>query len=182
MIVRTLLLVALAAVCLSAAPPPAHAQIRAGHSLSLDLGGYGASGFGTNPYVGLKYNYHFGGGRYFVEAGAGLSSIRSRVLENVSRSSLYASEKLFVYDFAFSYDFDPAGPIPYLTFGVAGVNQGGQSLFGGIVGLGKRITFGSSPVGIRYDVRDQIYAQTINNSDPFLTHNIVFTVGAQFYF
>lgn len=176
-------LLALAALG-SAAPHRATAQgpLRPTHSISLDLGGYGASGFSTNVYYGAKYNYHFGAGRYFVEAGVGFSSINSRVLETVSRTTLYEDEKLFVYDFAFSYDFDPSGPVPYLTFGVAGVNQGGQSIFGGVVGLGKRITFGSSPVGIRYDVRDHIYSQTLNNSDPFLTHNIVFTVGAQFYF
>jgi hypothetical protein len=55
-----------------------------------------------------------------------------------------------------------------------------------VVGLGKRIPlygmFGSNQLGVRYDIRDQIFSQTINNAEPFLSHNLAFTVGMQFYF
>ena len=164
----------------------AHAQGRFQNSLSLSGGAYAASGFGTNPYVGVRYNYFLPGGQYFVEASFGFSSLQSDVLETVSRSQLFDSNDLFSYEFVFAYDPTPIGYLPYMLGGVAGLNQGGQTSFAGVLGLGKRMplgTFlGSNQIGFRYDVRDQIFSQRLNNAEPFLAHNMVFTLGLQFYF
>jgi len=164
----------------------ASAQFRYQNSLSLSTGAYAASGFGTNLYGGVRYGYFFYGGRYFFEASLGFSNLKSRVLENVSKTQLFETERLFAYEFVVAYDYNPSGAIPFLVFGVAGVNQGGTSVFAGVLGLGKHIPIpgflGTNQLGIRYDIRDQIFSQTINNSDPFISHNIVFSIGVQFYF
>ncbi len=171
-------------LCLGISSAPA--QLRYQNSLTLAGGAYAASGFGTNTYLGVRYNYFFLGGRYFIEASLGFGSLRSRVLENVAKTQVFESERLYSYEFIGAYDPAPSGYLPYLAFGVAGINQGGQSTFAGVVGLGKRIPltglFGSNQLGVRYDVRDQIFSQSINNSDPFIAHNIVFTLGLQLYF
>lgn len=163
-----------------------NAQLRYESSLSLSAGAYAASGFGTNQFVGLRYNYFFLGGRYFVEASLGLGSLRSRVLENVAKAQVFETERLLAYEFVGAYDYNPSGYLPYFTLGVAGINQGGQSKFAAVLGVGKRIPLtgflGTNQLGIRYDVRDQIFSQKINDSDPFISHNLVFTFGLQFYF
>ncbi|MDH3252879.1 MAG: hypothetical protein OEM41_08810 [Ignavibacteria bacterium] len=165
---------------------PMNAQTRIQNSLSIAIGAYAASGFGNNLYGAVRYNYFFLGGRYFVEASLGVSSLKSRVLENVSRAQLFDTERLFTYEFVIAFDAIPAAAVPFVVVGVAGVNQGGTSSFAGVLGLGKRIPipglFGTNQIGFRYDVRDQIFSQTINNSDPFIVHNIVFSVGLQLYF
>jgi hypothetical protein len=160
------------------------AQLRYDHSISVIAGAYAASGFGTNPFLGARYNYFFLAGRGFVEGALGFGSMRSRVLENVTRSQLFESERLSSYEFVIGYDPAPSTAIPYMTFGVAGINQGGQSKFAGSLGLGKRIplTGLGNQLGFRYDVRDQIFSQSVNNSDPFIAHNLVFTCGLQLFF
>jgi len=162
------------------------AQTRFQNSLSLSAGAYAASGFGTNPYVGLRYNYFLPGGQYFVEASFGYGSLKSEVLETVSRAQLFDSNDLFSYEFIFAYDPSPIGYLPYFLGGVAGLNQGGQTSFAGVLGLGKRMplggSFGSSQFGFRYDVRDHIFSQRLDNAEPFLAHNLVFTIGLLFYF
>jgi hypothetical protein len=167
-------------------PSLAHSQLRYESSLSLSMGAYAASGFGTNQFLGLRYNYFFLGGRYFVEGSLGVGSLKSRVLENVAKAQVFETEKLLAYEFVGAYDYNPYGYVPYFTLGVAGINQGGQSKFAGVVGVGKRIPLtgflGTNQLGVRYDIRDQIFSQTINDSDPFISHNLVFTFGLQFYF
>lgn len=161
-----------------------HAQGRLDNSLSVSLGSYAASGFGNNLYGSIGYNYFFLGGKYFVEASVGVSSLTSRVLQSVSRAQIFDTDRLLTYQFGVAYDPAPSGAIPFFLLGFAGVNQGGASSFAGVVGLGKRIPglFGSSTIGFRYDIRDQIFSQTINSSDPFIVHNFVFSVGLQLYF
>ncbi len=178
-ILSFLLLAATAAI-------PANAQMRYENSLSFSFGAYAASGFGTNSYLGTRYNYFIMGGKYFVEGSFGVSSLHSKVLESVTQANVFESERLYNYEFIGGYDANPSGMIPYVIAGVAGLNQGGQSAFAGVIGLGKRIPlngmFGSNQFGVRYDVRDQFFSQSINNSDPFTAHNIAFTVGMQVYF
>ena len=161
-------------------------QMHYENSLSFSAGAYAASGFNTNVYYGARYDYFFLGGRYFVEAALGFSSLKSNVLESFSKLKVFESDQLFSYEFVLSYDATPSGYIPFVVFGVAGVNQGGQSNFAGVIGLGKRVPMpgflGTNQIGIRYDVRDQIFSQKINDSDPFISHNIVFTLGLQLYF
>ncbi len=166
--------------------PAGRAQMRFENSISLTAGVYAASGFGTNSFLGARYNYYILGGKYFVEASFGISSLRSKVLESVTQAQVYASERLYTYEFVGAYDPNPSGMLPYFAAGVAGLNLGGQSSFAGVIGLGKRIPlygmFGTNQLGVRYDVRDQIFSQSINNAEPFLSHNLVFTVGMQFSF
>lgn len=166
--------------------PGGRAQMRFENSISLTAGVYAASGFGTNSFLGARYNYYILGGKYFVEASFGISSLRSKVLESVTQAQVYASERLYTYEFVGAYDPNPSGMLPYFAAGVAGLNLGGQSSFAGVIGLGKRIPlygmFGTNQLGVRYDVRDQIFSQSINNAEPFLSHNLAFTVGMQFYF
>jgi len=164
----------------------AHAQGRYQNSIALSAGAYAASGFGTNPYVAGRYSYYLPGGRYFVEASIGLSSLKSDVLDAVSRSQMFASDDLYTYEFVFAYDPTPTGYLPYFLGGVAGINQGGQTSFAGVLGLGKRIPLGASggsnQLGFRYDIRDQLFSQRLSNAEPFLAHNIVFSLGLQLYF
>ena len=158
---------------------------REDHSLSLSPGLIAMSGFGTNPALFGAYTYSFFGGRWFVEGSFGVGSIRSHVLESISRSSLFESDRLLMYQFGAAFDYSPRGVIPHVLVGVAGVNQGGQSKFAGVVGLGKRIPlpglFGGNSVGMRYDVRDLIFTQQVNNGEEFLAHNIVVSLGVQVF-
>ncbi len=167
-------------------PLPSRAQLRYDNSFSLTGGVYAASGFGTNPYFGARYNYFIDGGRFFVEGAAGFGSIKSNVLEKVTKAKLFDTERLVSYEFVGGFDALPNSALPYVVAGVASVNQGGQTRFAGVVGLGKRIpligALGSNQFGIRYDIRDQIFSQSIGGSDSFIAHNIVFTAGFQFYF
>jgi hypothetical protein len=183
MIRRCLSVVVLAGL-LSGVQSSLYAQGRLENSLSVSFGTYAASGFGNNLYGALGYNYFFLGGRYFVEASLGVSSLTSRVLENVSRAQIFNTNRLLTYQFAVAFDPSPSGAIPFFLVGFAGVNQGGVSAFAGVLGLGKRIPglFGSNTLGFRYDVRDQIFSQSINGSDPFIVHNFVFSIGLQIYF
>jgi hypothetical protein len=162
---------------------PADAQQREGGSLAISLGAYAASGFGTNFYYGVAYDYHLPGGKYFIEASLGISSLHSAVLESVSKAQLFDSDRLVTYQFLVALDPAPSGPLPYLALGVAGINQGGLTRFAGVLGLGKKIplnwSVGANQMALRYDLRDQIFSQQISNGETFVAHNIVFTVGIQ---
>jgi hypothetical protein len=165
---------------------PSKAQLVADNSLSISLGAYAASGFGTNAYYGIRYNYFISGGRFFVEGALNFGSLRSSVLESVTKSQIFDTQRLYTYEFVGGYDPYPNGYTPYVVLGVAGLNQGGRSDFAGVVGLGKRVPLrgilGGDKLGFRYDVRDQIFSQRIMNQEPFISHNIAFTLGLQFYF
>jgi outer membrane beta-barrel protein len=167
-------------------PNEAAGQYQYQNSISLSGGFYAASGFGTNPLVAARYNYFLPGRRFFVEASLGFSSLQSDVLETVAQSQVFESEDLYTYEFVVAYDANPSGLIPYITGGVAGINQGGQNTFSAVLGLGKRIPlpnlFSSDQFSLRYDVRDQIFSQQINSAEPFVAHNIQFSLGLQFYF
>jgi len=177
-------LAALAALQLS--PVEATGQYQYQNSLSVSGGFYAASGFGTNPYIAARYNYFLPGRRFFVEASMGFSSLKSEVLETISQSQVFESEDLYTYEFVVAYDANPAGLIPYITGGVAGINQGGQNTFSAVLGLGKRIPianlFGTDQFSFRYDMRDQIFSQQISSAEPFVAHNIQFSMGLQYYF
>jgi len=164
----------------------AAAQPRFEHSLSAAGGMYAASGLGTNFYYGARYNYYVLGGRYFFEAALCTGSLQSTVLSSVSKAQLFASERLTTYEFGFAVDANPAGAVPFLIFGVAGVNQGGETSFAGVIGFGKRVPlpglFGVNGIGVRFDARDHIFSQRLNNSDPFIVHNLGATFGLQVYF
>ncbi|MDH4070824.1 MAG: hypothetical protein OEV30_10415 [Ignavibacteria bacterium] len=166
--------------------PGSEAHARFQNSLTLSLGMYSSSGFGTNPYVAGRYNYFLPGDRFFVEASLGFTSLKSDVLGTLARSQVFETQDLYTYEFAVAYDPSPSGYIPFVLAGVAGINQGGQNTFSGVIGLGKRIPlgylFGSNKIGLRYDIRDQIFSQTINNAEPFISHNIQFSLGLQLYF
>ena len=173
-----------ALVCIIAGPLAA--QTRFDQSLSVSGGLYAASGIGTNSYLGVRYDYYILGGRFFIEASLGGGSLDSKVLASISKARLFSSNSLVTYEFSVAYDAIPAGSIPFVLFGVAGVRQGEQTSFAGVVGLGKRIPlpglFGTNAFGFRYDIRDQIFSQQLNTSDSFIVHNIVATLGFQVYF
>jgi len=174
------------AVLLIAGAHAASAQQRFDQSLGISGGMYAASGFGTNFFYCGRYNYSLLGGRYFVEASIGVGSLQSKVLEAVTKSQLFRTDRLVTYEFDFAYDASPAGNIPFFLLGVAGINQGGETSFAGVIGVGKRIPipglFGVNAFGFRYDVHDQIFSQRLNNGDPFIVHNINVTLGMQVYF
>lgn len=183
---KPLLLPLLLCAAIHLLPEPARAQYQYQNSISLSGGVYAASGFGTNPYVAARYNYFLPGRRFFVEASLGFSSLQSDVLETIAQSQVFESENLYTYEFVLAYDPNPAGLIPYITGGVAGINQGGQNTFSAVLGLGKRIPLGnflsSDQFSFRYDVRDQIFSQQISSAEPFVAHNIQFSLGLQYYF
>jgi hypothetical protein len=163
----------------------ARAQMHYESSVSVSGGLYAASGFGTNPYFAARYNYFLMGGKFFVEGSIGFSSLKSHILETVSKSQIFESERLFSYEFVVALDANPQGYYPFVVFGVAAVNQGGQSTFAGVLGLGKRIPLPGvlgNQLGLRYDVRDQIFSQQINNNESFISHNVVVSIGLQLYF
>ncbi|MBX2990829.1 MAG: hypothetical protein KF749_06620 [Bacteroidetes bacterium] len=180
---RVILLIASLSLFVTA---PVRAQMPYDNSVSISLGAYAASGFGTNFSYGARYNYFISGGKFFIEGALSFGSLKSQVLENITRSQVFDTDRLYTYEFVAGIDPYPNGYTPYLVVGVAGLNQGGQSNFAGVLGLGKRVPlkglFGGDRLGFRYDVRDQIFSQRIMNNDPFISHNIVFTLGLQLYF
>jgi len=167
-------------------PDALHAQPKSDQSLSLSGGLYAASGFGTNFYSTGRYDYFIPGGHYSVEASLGVGSLQSKVVSSVTKAQIFTSDNLVTYEFTFAYDYAPGGALPFFTFGVGGVREGQETHFAGVVGLGKRIPLpgflGSNALGFRYDIRDQVFSQQINNSDPFVVHNIVATLGLQISF
>jgi hypothetical protein len=167
-------------------PGGVRAQPKSEQSLSLSGGLYAASGFGTNFYTSGRYDYFIPGGHYFVEGSLGVGSLQSKVIGSVTKARIFTSDNLVTYEFTFAYDYAPGGALPFFMFGVGGVREGQETHFAGVIGLGKRIPLpgflGSNALGFRYDIRDQVLSQRINNGDPFIVHNIVATLGLQIYF
>ncbi len=156
------------------------------NSVGATGGIYSAEGFGSNFYYGLRFNHYFNKWHYFVEGSLGFSSIQSSVLEDIGAFQVFETQNLTTYEFLFGYDMKPLGGFPYFVVGVANINQGGQSKFSYILGLGKQIPlaqfFNTKRLGVRYDIRDQIFKQQVNNTDSFISHNLMFTLGLQYYF
>lgn len=175
----------LAVVLMLSLTPPAHGGIYE-NSFGLTNGLYAAEGFGSNYYFGLRYNHFFNKWHYIVETSIGFSSLDSPVLQDLGAFQVFDNQGLFTYEFLLGYDFKPAGSIPYVVAGVAGLNQGGQSKFAFVIGLGKHIPlaqyFKIKRFGIRYDIRDQIFKQQITDMNSFISHNLVVSLGAQYYF
>lgn len=165
-------------------------SVRAGsiftNGLTITNGVYAAEGFGSNYYFGARYNHFFSKWTYFVEASIGFSSVKSQVLEDLAALQVFDSNDLMTYEFLLGYDMKPLGGFPFLVAGVAGINQGGQSKFAYVLGLGKHIPlaqfFNVKRLGLRYDVRDQIFKQQVSDKDSFVAHNLVFTLGLTYYF
>jgi hypothetical protein len=107
-------------------------------------------------------------------------------LEDLAAFQVFDSEGLFTYEFLLGYDMKPAGGFPFLVVGVAGINQGGQSKFSYVIGLGKHIPLAQllnvRRLGFRYDIRDQIFKQQVSDKGSFVAHNLVFTFGLTYYF
>jgi len=179
---RAALLLALAASLAGSARAQGHFE----QSLSLSGGLYAASGFGTNFYTSGRYDYFIPGTRWFVEGSLGVGSLTSKVMSTVTKAQIFTSDNLVTYEFAGAFDYAPGGAMPFFLFGVGGVREGEETHFAGVLGIGKRIALpgflGSNALGFRYDIRDQIFSQVINNSDPFIVHNITATLGLQIYF
>lgn len=156
------------------------------NSFSLTTGFYAASGFGTNAHLGLNYNHFMERGKYFVEAGIGYGSIKSEVLSDLLKAQVFETENLVTYKVLFGYDYMRTSSWPYLVVGLAGVNQGGQTNFAGVLGIGKRMSasgvFGSNRFGFRYDIRDQIFNQKLNNASSFTSHNLVLQIGIEYFY
>ncbi len=153
------------------------------HGLSLALGPYAAEGLGTNLYVDLRYNHFLSAGKYFFEGGLGIGSIESQLLNSISNSQLFESNQLITYQFLFGYDHNRLGTIPYLVGGFAGIDQGGQSRFAFVLGIGKRFAlWSSSSFRLRYDIRTQIFKQEFNDNSGFTAVNMLFTIGGEYIF
>ncbi len=156
------------------------------NSFGIANGIYAAEGFGSNYYLGVRYTHLFSKWHYFVETSVGLSSLKSPVLNDLASFQVFDSQNLMAYEFLFGYDMRPLNGLPYVVFGVAGLNQGGQSKFAYVIGLGKQIPlaqfFDVKRIGLRYDIRDHIFRQKLNDNGRFTAHNLVFTFGFQYYF
>lgn len=167
-------------------PGKADAQINYKNGFTISTGIYSASGFGTNPYAAFRYNRYLSKGRHFVEASFGISSIDSDVLRTVANVRLFENTRLLIYEFVYGYDPKMWTSFPYLTAGVAGINQGGQSKFAFVAGIGNRLyfdtIFGSRKIGLRYDLRDHILKQRFNDKKSFFAHNLVFTINLEFFY
>lgn len=168
------------------AAPGVQAKGLFSNSMSFSSGVYSAEGFGSNFYFGMRYNHFFSKWRYFVEGSIGVSSLKSQVLQDLAAFQVFDSEKLLAYEFLLGYDMAPLGNFPFIVAGVAGLNQGGQSKFAYVIGLGKQIPlaqfFKTKRLGLRYDIRDQIFKQQINDANAFTAHNLVFSLGLSYYF
>lgn len=176
-----------AMICfLTAASPALQAKGIFTNSLTFTNGIYAAEGFGSNYYLGARYNHFFNKWTYFVEASIGFSSVKSQVLEDLAAFQVFDSNGLMTYEFLLGYDMKPLGGFPFLVAGVAGINQGGQSKFAYVLGLGKHIPlaqfFNAKRWGLRYDIRDQIFKQQVSDEGSFVAHNLVFTLGLTYYF
>jgi len=168
------------------AAPGVQAKGLFSNAMAFTGGIYSAEGFGSNFYFGLRYNHFFSKWRYFVEGSIGVSSLKSQVLQDLAAFQVFDSEKLLTYEFLLGYDMAPLGNFPFIVAGVAGLNQGGQSKFAYVIGLGKQIPlaqfFKTKRLGLRYDIRDQIFKQQINDANAFTAHNLVFSLGLSCYF
>jgi hypothetical protein len=165
---------------------PVQAKSLFTNGLTITNGIYAAEGLGSNYYLGARYNHFFSKWTYFVEASVGISSVKSQMLEDLASFQVFDSDGLFTYEFLLGYDMKPLGGFPFLVAGVANINQGGQSKFSYVIGLGKHIPlaqfFSTKRWGLRYDIRDQIFKQQVSDKGAFVAHNLVFTLGLTYYF
>lgn len=156
------------------------------NSIGVTNGLYASDGFGTNYYLGLRYTHYFTGWNYFVDGVIGFSSVKSEVLKDIADFQVFDHEGLLAYEFLFGYDPAPLSSLPFFLIGVGGLQRGGTNKFAYVIGLGKHIPFAKfssiKRFGLRYEIRDQLFKQVINNNKPFLTHNLIFTVGVHYYF
>jgi hypothetical protein len=161
----------------------AKAQTGYKNGLALGVGPYAAEGLGTNLYFELRYNHFLSSGKYFFEGGIGIGSIESKLLKSISNSQIFEDNNLTIYQFLFGYDHKYNSGIPYLVGGFAGLDQGGQSRFAFVLGIGKRFSlWGPSKFGLRYDIRTHIFKQELNNNASFTSLNIAFTIGVEYLF
>jgi len=165
---------------------PSYGQIKQVNSFTLAGGAYSSSGIATNPLIGLRFNRYLEQGKYFFEFSFGFSSVKSDVLNTFAGASLFENNNLFSTELVYGYDPDMWSSIPYFTFGVANVSQGGQSKMAIVLGIGNRIfidsMFDSKNFGIRYDIRDHILRQKFNNDAGFTAHNFVITLNLEYFF
>lgn len=167
-------------------PKKAVGQINYNNGFNISLGAYSTSGFGTNPYAAFRYNHYLSRGKHFAEVSFGISSIESDVLRTVANAQLFENNRLLVYEVVYGYDPKMYTSLPYFVAGLAGVNQGGQSKFAVVLGIGNRLyfetIFGSKKIGLRYDLRDHILSQRFNEKKSFIAHNLVFTINLEFFY
>jgi hypothetical protein len=153
------------------------------HGITVAVGSYAAEGLGTNLYFEARYNHFLSSGKYFFEAGLGIGSIESQLLKTISNSQLFESNNLLTYQFLLGYDHVRLSGIPYLVGGFTGIDQGGQTRFAFVVGLGKRFSlWESSSFRFRYDIRAHIFKQEFNDNSSFTALNMLFTLGGEYYF
>jgi len=164
----------------------AEAQVKYNYGFSIATGLYAAEGFGTNISGAMRFNKYFSAGKHFIEGSLGITSIDSEVLNAIGNTQFFEHKKLVSIEFLYGYDPKMWTSLPYFTAGVASINQGGQSRFAGILGIGNRIyfdtLFGSKKMGLRYDLRDHIFKQSYNSSDEFITHNLNVSINLEFFF
>ena len=162
------------------------AQVNYNYGFSVATGLYAAEGFGTNLSGALRVNKYFDAGKHFVEGSIGVTSIESEVLKAIGNTQFFEHNRLLSFEFLYGYDLKMWTSLPYFTVGVASINQGGQSRFAGIIGMGNRLyfdtLFGSKKMGLRYDLRDHIFKQSYNNSSDFITHNLNLSLNLEFFF
>jgi len=161
------------------------AQIPYTSGLSIAMGIYSSEGIGTNPYAGLRYSRYLKQGTHFFEASFGISSVESSVLKSVAGVRLFDGTRLLAYEIVYGYDPKMWTSMPYFIAGVANVNQGGQSKYSGVVGIGNRFhfdtLFGSKKIGLKYDIRDHILKQKFTEREAFIAHNLVVTLNLEFF-
>ena len=165
---------------------PSHAQIKQINSFTLGAGAYSSSGIATNPLLQLRFNRYLDQGKHFFEISLGLSSVKSDVLNTFAGAQLFENNNLFSTELVYGYDPKMWSSLPYFTFGVANISQGGQSKFAVVLGIGNRILidsfFDSKNFGIRYDIRDHILRQKFNADAAFTAHNFVITLNLEYFF
>ncbi len=165
---------------------PLMAQLKYNNGFTIAAGMYSSAGVGVNPYAALRYNHYLSEGKHFAELSFGISSVKSETLRSIANAQYFESSRLITYEFLYGYDSQMFSSFPYLLGGVAGINQGGQSKFAVVFGLGNRLyfssIFGSKKIGLRYDIRDQMFSQSFNNRKSFLAHNLVLTLNMEFYY
>jgi hypothetical protein len=179
-------LVILIALFFITAANEAQAQVRYNYGFSIGTGLYAAEGFGTSFSAALRVNKYFSEGRHFVEGSFGITNFESEVLKAIGNTQFFEHNRLMSFEFLYGYDPKMWTSLPYFTMGVASINQGGQSRFAGILGIGNRIyfdtLFGSNKMGLRYDLRDHIFKQSYNSSKEFFTHNLNLSLNLEFFF
>lgn len=165
---------------------PSVAQIEQINSFTFGAGAYSSSGIATNPLFEFRFNRYLEQGKHFFEFSFGFSSVKSDVLNTFAGAQLFENNNLFTTELVYGYDPKMWSSVPYFTFGVANISQGGQSKIAAVLGIGNRILidsmFNSKNFGIRYDIRDHILRQKFNSDAAFTAHNFVLTLNLEYFF